>query len=60
MEDDNLKPFIKRNATTGEMIAGFLNLMTGEFKPEKEITNEIDIDDFLEEHELTLVLISTM
>ena len=51
------KPFIRRNKDTGEMVAGFLNTDTGVFSVDTEIKSELDIDDFLDRYELSLVLI---
>ena len=40
------------------MIAGFLDTDTGIFTPDMEITEDSDIDKFLEKHDLIMVMIS--
>jgi hypothetical protein len=42
------------------MVAGFLDPVTGEFEVAREIGGESDIDAFLEEYELSVVMISKM
>lgn len=54
------KPIIRRNQTTGEMTAGFLDPETGIFEVAMEITDEKGIDEFLEEYDLSVVMISKM
>lgn len=56
----NKKPMIRKNQVTGEMVAGFLNPVTGAFEVAMEINDERDIDDFLEEYDLSVVMISKM
>lgn len=56
----NKKPMIRKNQSTGEMLAGFLDPMTGAFEVVMEINDEQDIDDFIDEYDLTVVMISKM
>lgn len=56
----NKKAMIRKNQTTGEMVAGFLNPETGVFEVAMEISDERDIDEFLEEYDLSVVMISKM
>ncbi len=56
----NKKPMIRKNQSTGEMVAGFLDPMTGAFEVAMEIYDERDIDEFLEEYALSVVMISKM
>jgi hypothetical protein len=56
----NKKPMIRQNQATREMIAGFLDPTTGEFEVAYEINEENDIDAFLEEYDLSVVMISKM
>lgn len=56
----NKKPLIRKNQTTGEMVAGFLDPETGVFEVAMEINDERDIDDFLDEYDLSVVMISKM
>ena len=51
---------IRKNQSTGEMIAGFLDPETGIFETAMEINDERDIDEFLEEYDLSVVMISKM
>jgi hypothetical protein len=54
------KPMIRQNTATREMVAGFLNPVTGEFEVACKISKESDIDAFLEEYDLSVVMISKM
>ena len=56
----NKKPLIRKNQSTGEMVAGFLDPESGVFEVAMEITDERDIDEFLERYELSVVMISKM
>lgn len=56
----NMKPMIRKSQTTGEMVAGFLDPETGDFQVAMEINDERDIDTFLEEYDLSVVMISKM
>lgn len=56
----NKKPMIRKNTVTGEMAAGFLDPQTGVFEPVMEINDERDIDTFLEDYDLSVVMISKM
>ncbi len=56
----NKKAIIRKNRITGEMVAGFLNPETGVFEAAMEIDNERDIDEFLDEYDLSIVMISNM
>ncbi len=51
---------IRKNQTTGEMVGGFLDPETGVFEAAMEINDERDIDEFLEEYDLSVVMISKM
>lgn len=51
---------IRKIQATGEMIAGFLNPVTGDFEVAMEINDERDIDEFLDEYDLSVVMISKM
>ena len=51
---------IRKNQATGEMIAGFLDPVTGAFEVAMEINDERDIDEFLDEYDLSDVMISKM
>jgi hypothetical protein len=54
------KPLIRKNPCTGEMVAGFLDTETGVFKTVMEINDERDIDRFLNEYDLAVVMISKL
>jgi hypothetical protein len=56
----NKKPMIRQSLTTREMVAGFLNPVTGDFEVAMEIDDESDIDSFLDEYDLSVVMISKM
>lgn len=56
----NKKPMIRKNTSTGEMAAGFLDPQTGVFELVMEICDERDIDRFLEEYDLSVVMISKL
>ena len=56
----NMKPMIRKNQSTGEMVAGFLDPESGNFQVAMEINDERDIDAFLEEYDLSVVMISKM
>lgn len=56
----NKKPLIRKNQSTGEMVAGFLNPESGVFEVAMEITDERDIDEFLDCYDLSVVMISKM
>ena len=56
----NKKPLIRKNQSTGEMVAGFLDPETWVFEVAMEISDERDIDDFLEKYDLSVVMISKM
>ncbi len=56
----NKKPLIRKNQSTGEMVAGFLDPETGVFEVAMEISDERDIDEFLEKYDLSVVMISKM
>ena len=56
----NKKPMIRKNTATGEMAAGFLDPQTGVFELVMEVNDERDIDTFLEEYDLSVVMISKM
>ena len=54
------KAIIRKNQITGEMVAGFLNPLTGDFEMDMEIADEKDIDAFVEKYDLSVVMISKM
>ena len=54
------KPLIRKNQSTGEMVAGFLDPESGVFEVAMEITDERDIDEFLDRYDLSVVMISKM
>lgn len=56
----NKKPIIRKSQATGEMVAGFLSPETGEFEVAMEISDEREIDLFLEAYDLSVVMISKM
>lgn len=56
----NKKPLIRKNQSTGEMVAGFLDPETGVFEVAMEIGDERDIDEFLDNYDLSVVMISKM
>lgn len=55
----NKKP-LRKNQSTGEMVAGFLDPESGVFEVAMEITDERDIDEFLDRYDLSVVMISKM
>lgn len=52
------RALIKHNRNTNEYEAGFLNLITGEFEVECKLNHELDIDEFMTKHNLSVVLIT--
>ena len=56
----NKKPMIRKNQSTRDTVAGFLDPITGAFEVAMEINDERDIDAFLEEYDLSVVMISKM
>lgn len=54
------KPMIRKNTATGEMAAGFLDPQTGVFELALKINDERDIDRFLDDYDLSVVMISKM
>ena len=56
----NKKPMIRKNMATGEMAAGFLDPLTGVFELAMRINDERDIDRFLDDYDLSVVMISKM
>lgn len=60
IEIANKKPIIRKSQDTGEMVAGFLNPETGVFEVAMEISDERDIDEFLDQYDLSVVMISKM
>ena len=56
----NKKQLIRKNQSTGEMVAGFLDPESGVFEVAMEITDERDIDEFLDRYDLSVVMISKM
>lgn len=60
IEIANKKPIIRKSQDTGEMVAGFLDPETGVFEVAMEISDERDIDEFLDQYDLSVVMISKM
>lgn len=60
IEIANKKPIIRKSQDTGEMVAGFLDPETGVFEVAMEICDERDIDEFLDQYDLSVVMISKM
>ena len=54
----NKKPLIRKNQSTGEMVAGFLDPESGVFEVAMEITDERDIDEFLESYDLSVLIVT--
>lgn len=52
------KALVKHNRNTNEYEAGFLDLETGEFEVECRVNHELDADEFLTRHNLSVVLIT--
>ena len=52
----NKKPLIRKNQSTGEMVAGFLDPESGVFEVAMEITDERDIDEFLDRYDLSVIM----
>lgn len=53
-----MKPLIRKNKSTGEMIAGFLDPVSGVYHTDMEVANDKDIDTFLDKYNLTVVMVS--
>ena len=53
-DKDNFKPIIKASMSSGEKVAGFIDLRTGEFIRTMLIKNSVDIDIFLEKYEISV------
>lgn len=53
-----MKPLIRKNKSTGEMIAGFLDPATNVYHTDMEIRNDKDIDTFLDKYDLSVVMVS--
>ena len=60
IEIANKKPLIRKNQETGEMVAGCLDPETGVFEVAMDITDERDVDEFLDRYDLSVVMISKM
>lgn len=56
----NKKPLIRKDRTTGTMIAGFLDPVTDVFEVDREINSDRDIDKFLDDYDLSVVMISKL
>ena len=50
----NFKPIIKANISTGEKVAGFIELKTGDFIKTMLIKDSTDMDFFLEKFEISV------
>ena len=53
-DKDNFKPLIKASMSSGEKVAGFIDLRTGDFIRAMLIKNSRDIDIFLEKYEISV------
>lgn len=53
-------PRIYKNMLTGEMEAGFINPDTNEFEKERDLYSEKDVDKFMDDFNLCVVMISKM
>lgn len=49
---------LKKDQATGQTVAGFLNKDTGVFEVVKEIATDKDIDQFMDEYDLSVVMVS--
>lgn len=54
----NMKPLIRKNICTGQMIAGFLESENGVFHTVREIHNEDEIDKFMKYFDINILYIS--
>lgn len=54
------RAIIRKNRVTQEMIAGFLDPVSGMFDEVARLDDEKDIDNFLAEYDLSVVMISNM
>lgn len=52
------RALVKHNRNTNEYEAGFLNLITGDFEVECKVNHELDIDEFMTKHDLSVILIT--
>ena len=60
MRKSNKKPFIRKSKSTGKMVAGFLNTVTGNFEIDRVIEDGDTkaIDEFLEDNNIMVVQMS--
>ena len=49
------RPMIRKDNSTGQQVAGFLDRSTGEFEVVMNIKDNRDIDDFMEKYNLSVV-----
>lgn len=52
---ENFRPILKCSICTGEQVAGFKNIRTGEFHDVMLIKNEADLDAFKEMYEVEVI-----
>ena len=58
-DKDNLKPVILSSICTGEKVAGFRNVNTGEFMEIMLIRDNKDMDEFLTTYDISVAEIKT-
>ena len=58
-DKDNLKPVIRSSICTGEKVAGFRNVNTGEFMEIMLIRDNKDMDEFLTTYDISVAEIKT-
>ena len=51
----NKRPMIRKDNSTGQQVAGFLDRSTGEFEVVMNIRDDRDIDEFMEKYNLSVV-----
>ena len=56
---ENLKPVIRSSICTGEKVAGFRNVNTGEFSEVMLIRDNKDMDEFLTTYDISVAEIKT-
>ena len=58
-DKDNLKPVIRSSICTGEKVAGFRNVNTGEFMEIMLIRDNKDMDEFLTTYDIAVAEVRT-
>ena len=56
---ENRKPVIRSSICTGEQVAGFKNIHTGKFSEVMLIRNSGDLQEFLEEYDISETDVTT-